>query len=83
MFHLQIKSILTIRKGIKELCRTGIIAYAGLRGVYYINPSHFFRGSRVSMYPSHVNKYMTERQKEWEAQQAAKTYDDKLPFDQK
>lgn len=81
MAALEIKSILTVRKGVNELCDKGIIAYAGMRGLYYINPSHFFRGSRVSMYPDNVSKYLTAKQKEWEAKRAAQGNYEPLPFD--
>jgi len=82
MAALEIKSILTVRKGVRELCDRGIIQYAGVRGLYYINPSHFFRGSRVSMYPDNVSKYLTAKQREWEAKRAAQGNYEPLPFDE-
>lgn len=81
MNSLGIKSILTVRKGVMELKDRGIIAYAGVRGLYYINPVHFFRGSRVSMYPDNVRKYLTARQREWEEKRAAQGNYEPLPFD--
>lgn len=83
MSSLGIRSILTFRKAVRELRDRGIIEYAGVRGLYYINPSHFFRGSRVSVYPDNVSKYLTARQKAWEEQRAKQGDYEPLPFEKR
>lgn len=81
MFELQIKSLPTVSNAISELCWKGILAKTKMRGLYYINPVHFFRGSRVSMYPDNLSKYLTARQREWEAKRAEQGNYEPLPFD--
>lgn len=81
MFELQIKSLPTVSNAISELCWKGILAKTKMRGLYYINPVHFFRGSRVSAFPDNAVEYKTVKQRAYEAERDSQTYDEKLPFD--
>jgi len=57
MEELGITSLPTVRKAIKGLIDTGIIAKTNIRGVYYINAIYFFRGSRIRKWPECSRPY--------------------------
>ena len=54
MLENGLKSEWSYRKGRNELIRCNIICSTVVRGVYWINPSYFFAGSRTKKYPSRV-----------------------------
>ena len=49
-------SINTYKKAIEELIKNAIIAYTVVKDVYWINPSYFFSGDRLKMYPDCLDK---------------------------
>jgi hypothetical protein len=62
MERMRIKSVNTYKDAIRGLCE-GLFIYphSSLKDVYWINPAYFFRGSRLSKYPSKV-KYKAKKQ---------------------
>ena len=49
-------SLNTFRKAVDELVKNAIIAYTVIKDVYWINPSYFFNGDRIKMYPDCIEK---------------------------
>ena len=47
----------TIRNAITELINKNIIAKTKTKGLYYINPSYFFCGSRINQFPDKIVVY--------------------------
>ncbi len=57
MNECRVKSVKTFRAAVMELIRYGHLAVcAGLKNVYWINPSIGFKGSRVKKFPANVVK---------------------------
>jgi hypothetical protein len=51
-----IKSIKTYNEALRELCRNNFIAQTiDYKSVYWINPTLFFSGNRISKYPNNVS----------------------------
>lgn len=46
-------SAMTVREGIKDLVRAGLVSPTSENNIIWVNPSYFFRGSRINKY---VNK---------------------------
>jgi len=49
-----ITSVNTYTEAIKELIRYGFIHYTTHKEVYWLNPDHFYRGSRIKQFPTNV-----------------------------
>jgi hypothetical protein len=51
-----ISSINTYRDALNDLIRNGFLSRTVVNGVYWINPSYFFSGSRPHSFPKNVKK---------------------------
>jgi hypothetical protein len=58
------KSANTFRKAITELIDGGFLAKSTIEGTYFINPTYFFFGSRITMYPKNLILYLTEKERD-------------------
>lgn len=81
MRDLNIKSLPTVLKAVQELCNKGIIAKSGVRELYYLNPAHLFRGSRVGAFPDNLVEHITARQAAYRKRKAEEKSPEPLPFD--
>lgn len=57
MEKMGIKSLPTVNVAINGLLSADVLGRSNVRGVYFINPVHFFRGSRVSKWPKQSVKW--------------------------
>lgn len=55
MAKMKIKSLNTYKEAVLGLCNAGYISkHSRLANVFWINPYHFFKGSRINKYPTKV-----------------------------
>jgi hypothetical protein len=57
MEKMGIKSLPTVNVAINGLLWADVLGKSNVRGVYFINPVHFFRGSRVRKWPKQSAKW--------------------------
>lgn len=51
-----IASVNTFKAALTELIRYGVLTGTTVTGVYWINPTYFFSGNRISKYPKKVKE---------------------------
>jgi hypothetical protein len=70
MGEMGIESTQTVKKAIEGLIDAHIIAKTNVKGVFYINALHFFKGSRISKWPK--QSVIWHEKRRWKEQEGDK-----------